>query len=203
MDFLRSLYQSADVVTRIRGVFSGSLSYIFNNFSAEKLPFSAQLLKAKKAGYTEPDPREDLNGMDVARKLVILAREISFDAAIEKVEIQNLIPEQLREIISYEEFIGHTDHIDATYDAIKSKLSANEVLRYVGELDVQTGKLTVSLQTVPNDSPLGQIKNADSLFEIYTQSYGEQPIVIQGAGTGPVVTARAVYSDLLRIGAQL
>ncbi len=203
IDFLRSLYQSSDVVTKIRGVFSGSLSYIFNNFSTGEVSFSNQLKEAMKRGYTEPDPREDLNGLDVARKLVILAREINFPAELNKVEVQNLIPTHLRNEASVDSFLAKEVELDSYYQKIKQALNPNEVLRYVGELNVKTGILTVSLQAVAANTPLGQVKNADSLFEIYTQSYGLQPIVIQGAGAGPKVTARAVYSDLLRLGDRL
>ncbi|MFK7809852.1 MAG: bifunctional aspartate kinase/homoserine dehydrogenase I [Saprospiraceae bacterium] len=203
IDFLRSLYQSADVVTKIKGVFSGSLSYIFNNFSAQPLPFSEQLKKAMAEGFTEPDPREDLNGLDVARKLVILAREINYPAKIESVVVQNLIPEALRNLESTAEFLSKEEKMNEFYNIQKQQLNSNEVLRYVAELDIAKQRLTVQLQRIPSDTPLGQIKNADSLFEIYTESYGEQPIVIQGAGAGPKVTARAVYSDLLRLGNRL
>ena len=151
-------------------------------------------------GYTEPDPREDLAGMDVARKLVILAREIAYPAVLEKVRVQNLIPPQLREMASYEAFINQKKALDDHYAKKKNALSKNEVLRYIGELDIELGILKVELLQVERSSALGQIKNADAIFEIYTESYGDQPVIIRGAGAGATVTARGVYSDLLRIG---
>jgi homoserine O-acetyltransferase len=200
INFLKSLYSSSDKVTKIRGVFSGSLSYIFNTFSEEQISFSDCVKQAKAKGFTEPDPREDLGGLDVARKLVILAREINYPADLMDVQLENLIPESLMGHSSYEDFMGQTPELNTYYQDIKSNLSEGHVLRYVAELNVPQGKMEVILERVPKATPLGQIKNADSLFEIYTESYGDQPVVIQGAGAGPKVTARAVYSDLLKIG---
>jgi len=198
--FLKSLYTSSDVVTKIRGVFSGSLSFIFNIFSQEMITFSEGLAQAKNNGYTEPDPREDLSGMDVARKLVILAREINYPAVLKDVKVQNLIPESLDNLSSYEAFISNKYTLNQYYQKLKDDLKIDETLRYVAELDVKKGTMEVALKKVANSTPIGQMRNADTLFEIYTESYKEQPVVIQGAGAGPVVTARAVYSDLLRIG---
>jgi len=199
MSTLSALYNSSDIITKIKGVFSGSLSYIFNNFSIGHRGFSEVLMKALDLGYAEPDPREDLNGLDVARKLVILAREINYHANLEDVKIENLIPASLRNLGSKEEFLSKTMELDAHFTARKDKLSSDSVLRYVAELDVVSKVLQVSLVEIPLHSPLGQVKNADTLFEIYTESYQDQPIIIQGAGAGPKVTARAVYSDVLKI----
>ena len=196
---LQLLSNSADVVYKIRGVFSGSLSYIFNHFSERNEAFSDIMLEAKNNGYTEPDPREDLNGMDVARKLIILAREVGMKLNIEDVAVQNLIPEELLEEANYESFIAKSNVLDSHFDELKNSLIDDEVLRYVGELDVINNKLSVSLLKVSKQSPLGNIKNADAIFEIYTEGYGDQPIVIQGAGAGAEVTARGVFGDLLRI----
>jgi len=200
INFLNSLYASSDVVTKIRGVFSGSLSYIFNSYAKEMIPFSECLKNAKLKGYTEPDPREDLSGLDVARKLVILAREINYPANLKDVIVQNLIPDTLVHRSTYEEFMADTSTLDTFYQKMKDELKPNETLRYIAELDVQKGTMDVGLKTVQDDTPIGQIRNADTLFEIYTDSYKEQPVVIQGAGAGPEVTARGVYSDVLKIG---
>ena len=193
---------SDEEVISIKGVFSGSLSYIFNRFSEEDKPFSEILMEAKQLGYTEPDPREDLTGNDVARKLLILAREIGLRNNLEDIEIVNLIPPSLREINDLEKFESNFEEVDKYYADIKSKLNINQVLRYVGELN-QNGKMTVKLITAEKGSPLSNLKGADSLIEIYTASYGDKPIIIQGAGAGASVTARGVYSDLIRMGAVL
>lgn len=202
IDTLKHLHQSSDSITQIKGVFSGSLSYIFNNYSVGKKSFSEVLLEAKTQRFTEPDPREDLSGMDVGRKLIILAREIGLTVEFEDVEIESLVPERLAHIEQYEDFIKESDALDAHFETIKSSLSSDEVLRYTGDLDVTDKTLKVALVKTSKNSPLGNIKNADSIFEIYTESYGEQPIVIQGAGAGAKVTARGIYSDLLRMGLQ-
>lgn len=200
IDTLKHLSASADRITKIRGVFSGSLSYLFNTFSVADQPFSEVLEEAKAQGFTEPDPREDLSGRDVARKLIILAREIGIDTDLDKVEVQSLIPEALNAYETYDDFIGARKELDAHYSAVKESLGENEVLRYTGEVDCEKNTLVVSLIRVPKDSSLGGIKGADSIFEIFTEGYGDQPMVIQGAGAGGSVTARGVYSDLVRIG---
>jgi len=202
IDTLKHLHQSSDNITRIKGVFSGSLSYIFNNYSLADRPFSEVLSEAKDKGFTEPDPREDLCGMDVGRKLIILAREIGLKVEFEDVLIESLVPQALASIDEYEDFIKESDTLDEYFATIKSSLQHDEVLRYTGDLDVVENTLKVALVKASRNSPLGNIKNADSIFEIYTDSYGEQPIVIQGAGAGAKVTARGVYSDLLRMGQQ-
>ena len=202
IDTIKHLHNSADKIKRIRGVFSGSLSYIFNNYSVEDKAFSAVLAEAKAKGFTEPDPREDLCGMDVARKLIILAREVGLKSELEDVAVESLVPEVASDAKDYADFLAKQDAVDAYFAQIKGSLTADEVLRYVGDLEVDKNKLTVSLVKAPKNSPLGSIKNADSIFEIFTESYGTQPIVIQGAGAGAEVTARGVYSDMLRIGGQ-
>jgi aspartokinase/homoserine dehydrogenase 1 len=202
IDTLRHLQDSADNVQRVRGVFSGSLSYIFNTYSVRDAGFSNILLEAKEKELTEPDPREDLTGMDVARKLIILARELGLQTELEDVVVQNLIPEELEGEKDYDAFIKKKDKLDEHFANIKRSLKKNEVLRFVGDLNIPAKKIEVSLVKVPLDSPLGNLKDADALFEIYTVGYGDQPIVIMGAGAGGEVTARGVYSDLLRIGSK-
>ena len=200
IDTLKNLRHSSDKVQKIVGVFSGSLSYIFNHFSQGDKPFSEVLSKAVELGLTEPDPREDLGGQDVARKLIILAREIGLKSEFEEVEIENLLPSELRDIQNYDAFLVESQKLDEHYQVLKESLQPNEVLRYVGELDVAANRLSVNLMKADRQSPLGNIKNSDSIFEIYTEGYGTQPIIIQGAGAGAEVTARGVYSDLLRLG---
>lgn len=200
MDTLKHLYQSADKVTKIRGVFSGSMSYVFNTYSESEIPFNELLIDAQQKGFAEPDPREDLSGKDVARKLLILAREVNYPALWDEIELENLIPASLRDIDTWESFQTHNQELNEHYQTIKSDLGENEVLRYIAEADLINKKLKVKLERVAKGTPFGSLQNADSLFEIYTESYGEQPIIIQGAGAGAVVTARGVYSDVLKIG---
>jgi len=203
IDTIRLLHHSGENITRIKGIFSGTLSYLFNTFSAEDKPFSEVLKHAINSGYTEPDPREDLCGNDVGRKLLILARELDLGNEFTDVKIQNLIPEHLREG-SVEDFLQRLDEFNAPYQQIKEAQEPDHVLRYVGDLhgdlaSTNTVQLDVSLVSVPRNSALGQVKGADSIFEIYTESYGDNPIVIQGAGAGASVTARGVFGDILRL----
>ena len=203
IDTIRLLHHSGENITRIKGIFSGTLSYLFNTFSGEDKPFSEVLQHAIDSGYTEPDPREDLCGNDVGRKLLILARELDLGNEFTDVKIQNLIPEHLREG-SVEDFLQRLDEFNAPYQQIKEAQEPDHVLRYVGDLhgdlaSTNTVQLDVSLVSVPRNSALGQVKGADSIFEIYTESYGDNPIVIQGAGAGASVTARGVFGDILRL----
>lgn len=202
IDTIKLLHLSGENITKIKGVFSGTLSYLFNNFSVEDKKFSEVLKEAIDKGFTEPDPREDLNGNDVGRKLLILARELDLQNEFEEIQIQNLIPEALREGTATD-FLKRLSELDGIYQNFKDAQGPNEVLRYIGELsgDLQQdkGKLEVKLISVPANSALGSLKGSDSIFEIYTESYGEQPIVIQGAGAGASVTARGVFGDILRL----
>ena len=202
IDTIKLLHLSGENITKIKGVFSGTLSYLFNNFSAKDAPFSEILKEAIDNGYTEPDPREDLCGNDVGRKLLILARELDLQNEFEEISIQNLIPEHLREG-NVSDFLTKLKEFDPIYDKIKAEQQPNHVLRYIGELsgDLQNdkGNLEVKLVSVPSDTALGGLKGSDSFFEIYTESYGDRPIVIQGAGAGSAVTARGVFGDILRL----
>ncbi|MBD0724156.1 bifunctional aspartate kinase/homoserine dehydrogenase I [Flavobacterium sp. L1I52] len=202
IDTIKLLHLSGENITKIKGVFSGTLSYLFNNFSAKEVPFSEILKEAIDNGYTEPDPREDLCGNDVGRKLLILARELDLQNEFEEVAIQNLIPEHLREG-SAADFLTKLKEFDPIYAKIKEEQKPNHVLRYIGELsgDLQNDKgiLEVKLVSVSSDTALGGLKGSDSFFEIYTESYGDRPIVIQGAGAGSAVTARGVFGDILRL----
>jgi homoserine O-acetyltransferase len=202
IDTIKLLHLSGENITRIKGVFSGSLSYIFNTFSEVNAPFSAILKDAIKKGFTEPDAREDLSGNDVGRKLLILARELDLKNEFADIKIQNLIPETLRSAtVSF--FLENLDILDDTFNEIKKNQKPGHVLRYVGDLhgnlQKEKGILDVKLISVPKESSLGQVKGSDSIIEIYTESYGEHPLVIQGAGAGAAVTARGVFGDILRI----
>lgn len=196
---INELYLSGEKITKIRGVFSGSLSYIFNRFGNENTTFSTILKEAEKSGYTEPDSREDLSGNDVARKLLILAREIGIQKEFSDVQISSLLLPDLNEENTKAEYASNKQLLDKPYEIAKIAQTENHVLRYVGELDVVNQKLEVKLISTPKNSALGQLKGADNLIEIYTKSYGEIPIVIQGAGAGKKVTARGVLSDILKI----
>ncbi len=202
IDTIKLLHVSGENITRIKGVFSGSLSYLFNTFSVEEREFSEVLQEAIDKGFTEPDPREDLCGNDVGRKLLILARELDLSNEFSDVAIHNLIPENLRDGDA-NQFLSTLKDLDPVYQKIKEAQKTDHVLRYIGDLwgdlSQEKGNLDVKLVSVPKNSALGQVKGSDSIFEIYTESYGDQPIVIQGAGAGSAVTARGVFGDILRL----
>ena len=199
VETLKNLYASGEKVTKIRGVFSGSLSYIFNTFSESEKSFDAVLTEAGEKGFTEPDPRIDLSGKDVARKLLILARELQLKKELSEIKIQDLVPVHLNGSSSLENFRKNQMDLNLGFQELRAALQKDEVLRHIGELEVATGSLEVKLVKEKKTSPFGSLQHADASFEIYTESYGERPIVIQGAGAGAAVTARGVLSDLLKL----
>ncbi|WP_321254365.1 aspartate kinase [Psychroserpens sp.] len=200
---IKHLYESGERIHRIRGVFSGSLSYVFNRFSSEDESFSKILANASRLGLTEPDAREDLSGNDVARKLLILARELGLKTEFQSIKIESLVPKQLNGKTTVHQFNSRIKELDKLFLKRKLELSENQVLRYVGELDVEANVLEVKLISEASQSVLGQLKGADSIFEIFTESYGEKPLVVQGAGAGRDVTARGVLSDIVKLSSQL
>ena len=199
IETLQSLYRSGEKVRKVRGVFSGSMSYIFNTFSDEEKSFSKVLTEAREKGFTEPDPRVDLSGKDVGRKLLILARELNLQKELSGITIQDLVPRHLNGGGTIEKFLGNQEDLDNDFQALKATLEEDEVIRHVGELDVVTQTLEVKLVTEKKTSALGSLKNADSSFEIYTDSYGHEPLVITGAGAGAGVTARGLVADVIKL----
>lgn len=194
---LRDLVQTGDVIHRIEGVFSGTLSYLFNSFDGTA-PFSEIVATANQEGYTEPDPREDLSGMDVARKVVILAREMGLDIELGDVPIQSLIPSGLEDG-SVEEFLGSLkSHDDEMADLVEATRVKGEVLRFVGVIDANEG-CRISLETYSQDHPFARIRLTDNIVTFYTGRYSENPLVVQGPGAGPEVTAGGVFADILRL----
>ncbi|WP_299117655.1 aspartate kinase [uncultured Winogradskyella sp.] len=199
IETVKNLYDSGENINRIRGVFSGSLSYVFNTFSSEDESFSKVLKKASHLGLTEPDAREDLSGKDVARKLLILARELDLDVELNNVKIESLVPKVLNGKTTKAQFYERISELDNPFQNRKKELQNHQVLRYVGELDVAKKQLEVKLIAEDRQTPLGQLKGSDSIFEIYTDSYNDRPLVIQGAGAGKEVTARGLFSDIIKI----
>jgi aspartokinase/homoserine dehydrogenase 1 len=194
---LRDLKETGDEIIAIEGIFSGTLAYLFNVFDGSE-SFSSIVVAAREAGYTEPDPREDLSGMDVARKLIILARELGLRLELTDIEVENLVPEELRDG-SIDDFLEALPGCDAEmlarYEAAQSK---NEVLRYVGSLDKQ-GRAQVRLESLPLDHSFAHINLTDNIVRFVTGRYSDNPLVVQGPGAGPAVTAAGVFADLLRL----
>ncbi|WP_329905441.1 aspartate kinase [Porphyromonas pogonae] len=203
IDNLKLLHLAGERITRIYGLFSGSLSFIFNSLSENKnLSVREALQESIHRGYTEPDPREDLSGNDVARKVLILVRELDVPCELCDVDVENLVPKALRSLTAIE-FQERFAEFEQFIEAFRNSCSDEEVMRYVGEVvwddNTQQALLKAGLRKIPRDSPLGMVRGADSCFEIYTESYGSSPIVIQGAGAGAKVTARGVFGDVLRL----
>lgn len=199
IETVRNLKLSGEKISRIRGVFSGSLSYIFNRYSDEAIEFSEVLLSALTQGFTEPDARDDLSGKDVARKLLILGRELGLQNDLASVNIQSLVPKTLNGKTTLPQFKRRIKELNSPFQIEKDKQNENSVLRYIGELDLENNTLDVKLISEFKNTPLGQLKGTDTLFEIYTKTYSTRPLVIQGAGAGKEVTARGLLSDVVKI----
>lgn len=196
---LRRLRQCGDALLTLEGVFSGSLSYLFNQYDGSQ-PFSALLGQARTLGYTEPDPRSDLSGDDVARKLLILARHAGFSLNTDEVEVESLVPEALRQLDTAS-FLGRLDELDAPLAARHAEAAARgHSLRYLARLN-QRGRARVGLVEVPPTHPASRLYGTDNQFALTTTRYHTQPLVIQGPGAGPEVTAQALLGDVLALSA--
>jgi aspartokinase/homoserine dehydrogenase 1 len=194
---LCDLIHTGDEVRSISGILSGTLAYLFNVYDGST-PFSEIVRVAKDSGYTEPDPRDDLSGMDVARKLTILARELGQEIEIGDFPVRNLVPEALRDC-SVDEFLARLPDYDDEMETIYQKAaSENKQLRYVANLDV-SGTASVGLEAVDESHPFCNINLTDNIVQFETERYSDNPLVIQGPGAGPEVTAAGVFADLLRL----
>ncbi|UQA55998.1 bifunctional aspartate kinase/homoserine dehydrogenase I [Polyangium aurulentum] len=199
---LRDLVQTGDRILKIEGVLSGTLAYVFNAFDGER-PFSAVVAEAKRRGYTEPDPRDDLSGMDVARKLTILGREAGLGLELSEVQVESLVPPGCAGVANAEAFLGCLERHDAAMTAKLTEARAQgEALRYVGVVDAD-GRASVSLRRYPLSHPFARITGSDNIIAFTTERYRAQPLVVQGPGAGPDVTAGGVFADLLRLTAYL
>jgi aspartokinase/homoserine dehydrogenase 1 len=201
---LRDLFLSGDRVRRIEAVLSGTLSFIFNNFDGTR-PFSALLREAKQAGYTEPDPRDDLNAMDAARKALILARECGMPLEFDSVHIEPLLPPVCFEAPDVEAFFAELEKSDADF-ASRHKTAAAEgnALRYVAVIEAASGgsaagSVRLLLREEGEDSPFRTLKDSDNMVVIYSDRYSRLPMVIKGPGAGAQVTAGGVFADIVRI----
>ncbi|XP_019167737.1 PREDICTED: bifunctional aspartokinase/homoserine dehydrogenase 1, chloroplastic-like [Ipomoea nil] len=200
---LRGLLETGDKILKIEGIFSGTLSYIFNNFMGSRA-FSEVVKEAKEAGYTEPDPREDLSGTDVARKVIILARECGLKLELSDISVKNLVPEPLRACASAEDFMQQLPQFDK--DLAKQRReaeAAGEVLRYVGVVDVSNQEGTVKLHRYEKGHPFTQLSGSDNIIAFTTERYATQPLIVRGPGAGAEVTAGGVFSDILRLASYL
>ena len=194
---LCDLIYTGDEVHSVRGIFSGTLSYLFNVYDGTR-PFSEIVREARKNGFTEPDTRDDLSGMDVARKLTILGRELGLELQIGDFPVQSLVPEALRDC-SVDAFLEGLPEFDQDMDTLyREAAAANRQLRYVASLEAG-GNASVALEAVDSHHPFCNINLTDNIVQFESERYSENPLVIQGPGAGPEVTAGGVFSDLLRL----
>ncbi|HEY8683319.1 MAG TPA: homoserine dehydrogenase [Rhodanobacter sp.] len=195
---LRRLRSCGDRLLTLEGVFSGSLSWLFNQYDGSR-PFSALLREARQLGYTEPDPRSDLSGEDVARKLLIIARNAGYALGTDEVDVQGLVPEPLR-ALDTESFLARLEELDAPLAWLHAEAKSHGcVLRFLARLN-QRGRARVGLVEVPLTHPAARLYGTDNQFAFTTTRYNSQPLVIQGPGAGPEVTAQALLGDLLALG---
>ena len=194
---LRSLLDTGDTLTGIEGVLSGTLAWLFNRYDGSA-PFSELVAEARALGYTEPDPRDDLSGTDVARKLVILAREAGGTLSLSDVEIESLVPASLRDV-SRDEFLARMHELDAPMQArLDAARAQGRSLRYLAQLDA-SGSARVGLaMPEPGHASLSS-RLTDNLIQFRTRRYAQNPLVVQGPGAGADVTAAGVFGDILAI----
>ncbi|KAF9078803.1 homoserine dehydrogenase-domain-containing protein [Rhodocollybia butyracea] len=207
---LKELVATGDKVKKIEGVFSGTMSYIFNEFStgsSEGPSFSSVVSVAREKGYTEPHPADDLNGFDVARKLTILSRTIGSAASLPSlqsfasVQTASLIPAALEGIPTGDEFLQRLPEFDSDFDKMRKEASEEGmVLRFVGVVDGVKGEVKAGLEKYPTSHPFAtSLGGSDNIIMFHTERYSPRPLIVQGAGAGAAVTAMGVLGDLLKL----
>jgi aspartokinase/homoserine dehydrogenase 1 len=198
---LRDLVHTGDEISSIEGIFSGTLAYLFNLYDGRR-GFAEIVQDARARGFTEPDPRDDLSGQDVARKLIILGREMGLPLELRDVRIESLVPAELGGV-TIEEFMAHLPrHDPAMAQRLAAAHARGKVLRYTGKLTAD-GDATVGLQELEAKHPFANIALTDNVVRFATRRYRDNPLIVQGPGAGPEVTAGGVFADLLRLAAYL
>ncbi|KAL8743206.1 MAG: hypothetical protein Q9190_004424 [Brigantiaea leucoxantha] len=203
---LKDLVDTGDTITRIEGVFSGTMSFLFNTFApcppkGNGKKWSEIVLEAKNAGFTEPDPRDDLNGLDVARKLVILARLAGLQVKdTRSFPVQSLIPAALEDAKSGEEFMTRLPNHDGEMEQVRRDAeNEGKVVRFVGSIDVAAQEVKVGLEKFDVGHPIAGLKGSGNFISFYTRRYGSDPLIVQGAGAGGEITAMGVMADLIKV----
>ncbi len=194
---LNDLKISGDKILKIEGVLSGTLSYIFNSFTTGT-KFSEVVKQAKEKGFTEPDPRDDLNGMDVARKILILSREVGLDISLEDVDINNLLPQSCIDAESVDSFFNELENANDYFDELRTEAEkSGKVLRFLAKMD--NGSASVGLEAVDQTNPFYALDGSDNMISFTTDRYMERPLVIKGPGAGAEVTAAGVFAEIISI----
>lgn len=181
-------------------MFSGTLSYIFNELKPGKT-FSEVVSGAKRRGYTEPDPRDDLSGMDVTRKVIILGRECGTQIELKDVATESLVPEPLRsEAVRVPDFMSQLPQYDSAMDArVREADAAGEVLRYVGSFDAESGVCQAGLRRYPKSHAFANLAGSECIVAFTTTRYSNPPLIVRGPGAGPAVTAAGVFGDIVQL----
>lgn len=200
---LKEMIETGDEIVSIEGIFSGTLSYIFNEFSTiepSSVAFSSVVSTAKELGYTEPDPRDDLNGLDVARKVTILARIAGLKIqSPTSFPVKSLIPAELESVQSAQEYMEKLPQFDDEMSKLNSEAAKEgKVLRFIGKVDVVNQQASVEIIKYGHDHPFASLKGSDNVIAIKTKRY-TNPLIIQGAGAGAEVTAMGVLGDVIKI----
>lgn len=197
IDTLQNLIASGDRITKVQAVLSGSLNFVFNNFKSGG-SFYDVVQQAKEEGYTEPDPRIDLSGVDVARKILILARESGLELELEDIVNTPFLTKNNLESTDVPHFFETLKEDAAHFEKLVAEATAaGKRLKYVAQLD--NGKASVGLQSVGSDSPFYNLEGSDNIVLFYTARYPEQPLIVKGAGAGGDVTASGLFSDIIRL----
>ena len=198
IDTVKNLVASGDKVNKIQAVLSGSLNFIFNNFDSNNT-FNDVVKEAGVQGFTEPDPKIDLSGIDVARKILILIRESGYQMEIEEIENQSFLPAGCMATTNNQDFFESLTQHAKHFEAILAEANAKDSrLKFVAQFE--NGKASVGLQFIPKDHPFYNLEGKDNIVLFYTDRYVEQPLLIKGAGAGAAVTASGIFADVIRIG---
>ncbi|QFQ32927.1 bifunctional aspartate kinase/homoserine dehydrogenase I [Buchnera aphidicola (Aphis fabae)] len=194
---LQNLFNTGDNLICFKGILSGSLSFIFGKLE-ENILLSDATKQAKDLGFTEPNPCDDLSGIDVARKLLILAREVGYKIELEDINIEPILPEYFKKCKSIKEFLYKLKEMDVPFiERVKKARNLGKVLRFVGTIE-KGGKCSVKIEEINSNNPLYKVKNGENALTFYTNYYQPIPLVLRGYGAGNNVTASGVFADLLR-----
>jgi bifunctional aspartokinase / homoserine dehydrogenase 1 len=195
---LRDLINSGDRILKIEGILSGTLAYIFNNFKAGTT-FSQVVAEAKEMGLTEPDPRDDLSGKDVKRKIMILAREAGYAIESEQVTVENILPDACIKAKSVEDFFKVLEKNDDHFERLRANAEKEgKVLRFAAKLE--NGKASLGLEAVDSAHPFYLLSGSDNMIVFITERYKERPLVVRGPGAGAEVTAAGIFAEIITIG---